>query len=451
MRKKDPNIEREIGNLRTKLRKMNKMDKNLETRPSINSKRQMTATSKVENTQEKQQIQKRLENLTEIPPDCTYANSKAVDKQTLMKIFLTLRYERKASEQKDLAQRGIGYHHASMTLKRRQVVEMLFRMGYIRVVTATSTLALGINMPCKSVVFSEDSVYLDAVNYRQMSGRAGRRGQDLIGNVFFYDIPMPKVEKLIKSNVPQLKGNFPFSMSLVLRLMLLAAKADDKVDAKATVLSVLKHPLISFKQPRHNEMLKIYVIFSLQFLLKEGYLDQECNPMGFAGLVSHFHYREPSNFVLVSFLVKGLFHKLCQPVEGSTVFSEDVMETLVLVLANLFGKRCLPACAMKFRKNICQSKVFLEDLPEEFAAAADEYNSKVEKNFACFLLTTAKLTDRTGIQTSFVKDRLFYVQLVLILEMLLCFGGRSMIIKEEECHSMLMYLTSISMAPWLLW
>lgn len=71
-----------------------------------------------------------------------------------------------------------------------------------------------------------------------MSGRAGRHGQDLIGNVFFYDIPMPKVEKLIKSNVPQLKGNFPFSMSLVLRLMLLAAKADDKVDAKATVWDI---------------------------------------------------------------------------------------------------------------------------------------------------------------------------------------------------------------------
>uniref|UniRef100_A0A7M4EVL4 DExD/H-box helicase 60 n=1 Tax=Crocodylus porosus TaxID=8502 RepID=A0A7M4EVL4_CROPO len=298
-----------------------------------------------------------------------------------------------ASRQRLLANRGIGYHHASMTAKQKQFVEMLFRMGYIQVVTATSTLALGINMPCKSVVFSENSVYLDALNYRQMSGRAGRRGQDLIGNVFFYDIPMPKVEKLIKSNVPELKGNFPFSISLVLRLMLLAAKADDKEDAKAKVLSVLKHPLISFKQQRRNKMLKIYFIFSVQFLLKEGYLDQECNPMGFAGLVCHLHYHEPSNFVLVSFLVKGLFHKLCQPIKGSTVFSESVMEELVLVLANLFGRIYLPACTMKFRKKFCQSKVFLEDLPEDFAAAVDEYNSKVEKNFACFLLTVAKLAD----------------------------------------------------------
>lgn len=68
-----------------------------------------------------------------------------------------------------------------------------------------------------------------------MSGRAGRRGQDMIGNVFFYDIPLPKVERLIKSNVPQLKGQFPLTVSLILRLMLLAAKADDKADAKAKV------------------------------------------------------------------------------------------------------------------------------------------------------------------------------------------------------------------------
>lgn len=38
-------------------------------------------------------------------------------------------------------------------------------------------------------------------------------------------------------------------------------------------------------------------------------------------------------------------------------------------------------------------QVFLEDLPEEFAAAVREYNSKIEKNFGCFLLTVAKLAD----------------------------------------------------------
>uniref|UniRef100_A0A663DPN7 DExD/H-box helicase 60 n=1 Tax=Aquila chrysaetos chrysaetos TaxID=223781 RepID=A0A663DPN7_AQUCH len=312
---------------------------------------------------------------------------------TLRKIFHRLRFERRGYLQQMMALRGIGYHHGSMATKERQVVEMLFRLGYIKVVTATSTLALGINMPCKSVVFAEDSVFLDALNYRQMSGRAGRRGQDMIGNVFFYDIPLPKVERLIKSNVPQLKGQFPLTVSLILRLMLLAAKADDKADARAKALSVLKHSLMSFRKERNAEILKIYFMFSLQFLIKEGYLDQEGNPIGFAGLVTHLYYYEPSNFVLVSFLVKGLFHKLCQPIKGSTVFSEDVLEKLVLILANLFGRKYLPACSMKYKCIFCQSKVFLEDLPEDFADAVNEYNTKVEENFAHFLLTTAKLAD----------------------------------------------------------
>uniref|UniRef100_A0A6I8PHL2 Helicase ATP-binding domain-containing protein n=1 Tax=Ornithorhynchus anatinus TaxID=9258 RepID=A0A6I8PHL2_ORNAN len=258
----------------------------------------------------------------------------------------------------------------------------------LQVVTATGTLALGINMPCKSVVFPQDSVFLDSLNYRQMSGRAGRRGEDLIGNVFFYDIPLPKVGQLLKSNVPLLKGQFPLNISLVLRLMLLAAKADDKEDAKAKVLSVLQHPLMAFRKEKITELLKVYFIFSLQFLIKEGYLDQECNPRGFSELVASLHKHKPSNFVFVSFLERGLFHKLCKPTqEGSKVFSEDIMETLVLILANLFGRQYLPS------STVCQSEEFLGDLPEDFAAAVEEYNSKIQKNFGYFLLTVSKLAD----------------------------------------------------------
>ncbi|XP_075607951.1 putative ATP-dependent RNA helicase DDX60 isoform X1 [Balearica regulorum gibbericeps] len=388
----NPNTKREKERLMDELRKVNKML--IKFNPQDTKK---LSSSKMENMvvllTTKQQLQKRLKRLTAIPPLCTYADPKAVDEGTLRKIFHRLRFERRGDLQQMMALRGIGYHHGSMTAKERQVVEMLFRLGYIKVVTATSTLALGINMPCKSVVFAEDSVFLDALNYRQMSGRAGRRGQDMIGNVFFYDIPLPKVERLMKSNVPQLKGQFPLTVSLILRLMLLTAKADDKADARAKALSVLKHSLMSFRKERYAEILKIYFMFSLQFLIKEGYLDQEGNPIGFAGLVTHLYYYEPSNFVLVSFLVKGLFHKLCQPIKGSTVFSEDVLEKLVLILANLFGRKYLPACSMKYKRTFCQSKVFLEDLPADFADAVNEYNTKVTENFAHFLLSTAKLAD----------------------------------------------------------
>lgn len=249
-------------------------------------------------------------------------------------------------------------------------------------------------MPCKSVVFAQNSVYLDALNYRQMSGRAGRRGQDLLGDVYFFDIPLPKIGKLIKSKVPDLRGQFPLSITLILRLMLLATKADDLEDGKAKALSVLKHSLLSFKQPRNTDMLKLYFLYSLQFLVKEGHIDQEGNPTGFAGLVTHLHYHEPSNLVFVSFLVKGLFHKLCQPTsKDSKCFSEDVMEKLVLVLANLFGRRYIPAKFHEAHPKFDQSKVFLDDLPQDFSDALLEYNMQVTKDFASFLLIVSRLAD----------------------------------------------------------
>jgi len=116
--------------------------------------------------------------------------------------------------------------------------------------------------------------------------------------------------------------------------------------------------------------------------------------MGFAGLVSHLHYHEPSNLVFVSFLVKGLFHNLCQPTrEGSKHFSQDVMEKLLLVLANLFGRRPLPAKFQETTVKFYQSKVFLDDLPKDFNDALCEYNMDVTKDFASFLLNVAKLAD----------------------------------------------------------
>ncbi|XP_057577866.1 probable ATP-dependent RNA helicase DDX60 [Hippopotamus amphibius kiboko] len=377
--------------------KLQKVRKSLEKQKTLDERSQRNPRKMDQSLiheAERDNLLKVLEKNLEIPQDCTYADQKAIDDETLQKVFDRVKYSRKGVKLKALAERGIGYHHSSLSAKEKQLVEILFRKGFIRVVTATGTLALGINMPCKSVVFAQNSVYLDALNYRQMSGRAGRRGQDLGGDVYFFDIPLPKIEKLIKSNVPELKGQFPLSITLILRLMLLASKGDDPEDAKAKVLSVLKHSLLSFQQPQALEMLKLYFLFSLQFLVKEGYLDREGNPTGFAGLVSHLYYHEPSNLVFVNFLVRGLFHNLCQPTtKGSKHFSQDVMEKLVLVLANLFGRKYLPAkfegAALKFY----QSKVFLEELPEDFKAALDEYNTNVTKDFASFLLIVSRLAD----------------------------------------------------------
>ncbi|XP_077135589.1 putative ATP-dependent RNA helicase DDX60 [Ranitomeya variabilis] len=381
-----------IQKLQAKAEKLGKtlQSAKLDTSPSRTSSKNEELMSKLANYNS---LMKTIKKFYEVPSDCTYADVKAVDKETLLQMYDRSRNSRHHNL-KRFTQKGIGYHHGSVDAKGRRLVEMLFRMGYVRVVSSTSSLALGINMPCKSVVFLQDSLYLDALNYRQMAGRAGRRGHDLVGNVYFFNIPMPKVKKLLKSNVPQLKGQFPLSVSFILRLMLLAAKADDKKDANAKVLSILMHPLMSFKKPQEAQMLKLYCIFSLQFLLCEGYLNEDCDPIAFTGLVTHLHYHEPSNFVFVRFLEKGLFHQLCKPTsEDPTKFPDSVMENIVLILTHLFGRQYLPPNRFPGDEVFSQSKVFLDCLPEVFASVVEEYNWKVATLFGQCILAGSKLAD----------------------------------------------------------
>ena len=68
-----------------------------------------------------------------------------------------------------------------------------------------------------------------------MSGRAGRRGFDPVGNAVFFGVPYRKVQRLITANIPKLVGNFPINVSLVLRLLLMTSKGDEQKDALTKV------------------------------------------------------------------------------------------------------------------------------------------------------------------------------------------------------------------------
>ncbi|MDJ0112303.1 helicase-related protein, partial [Rhodococcus erythropolis] len=85
--------------------------------------------------------------------------------------------------------RGLASHHAGMLPAFRQTVEELFVKGLVRAVFATETLALGINMPARTVVLErlvkyngESHAELTPGEYTQLTGRAGRRGIDVEGH-----------------------------------------------------------------------------------------------------------------------------------------------------------------------------------------------------------------------------------------------------------------------------
>lgn len=114
-------------------------------------------------------------------------------------------------------ERGIGLHHNGLPRRYRAAVESLFRKGYLRIVFSTETLAVGINMPCKSTVFIGDSLQLTPLMYRQTSGRAGRRGFDTFGHIVFWELSFSKLKRLACARLPVLSGEFPVTPTLVLR------------------------------------------------------------------------------------------------------------------------------------------------------------------------------------------------------------------------------------------
>ena len=87
-----------------------------------------------------------------------------------------------------ILRRGIGIHHSGLLPIVKELVEILFGESLIKVLFATETFAMGLNMPARCVVFTafkkfdgENMRVVAPGEYTQMSGRAGRRGKDPCG------------------------------------------------------------------------------------------------------------------------------------------------------------------------------------------------------------------------------------------------------------------------------
>ncbi len=119
-----------------------------------------------------------------------------------------------------LLPRGLAYHHAGLLPGLKVLVETLFQRGHLRAVFATDTLALGINMPARSVVVGSLSKFdgtamrlLTPNEYQQLTGRAGRRGMDERGAAIIPYSPWEPFEQSFKALTgPLLPVNSAFTM-----------------------------------------------------------------------------------------------------------------------------------------------------------------------------------------------------------------------------------------------
>ncbi|KAJ9138663.1 ATP-dependent RNA helicase mtr4 [Pleurostoma richardsiae] len=127
-----------------------------------------------------------------------------------------------------LLERGIGVHHSGLLPILKETIEILFQEGLIKVLFATETFSIGLNMPARTVVFTEVMKFdgisrrpLTSSEYIQMSGRAGRRGLDDRGIVIMMvdDKLEPETAKaIVAGQQDRLNSAFHLGYNMVLNL-----------------------------------------------------------------------------------------------------------------------------------------------------------------------------------------------------------------------------------------
>lgn len=128
-----------------------------------------------------------------------------------------------------LLKNGIGVHHGGLLPIIKEITEILFGEGLIKVLFATETFAMGLNMPAKTVIFSnirkydgKDFRFISSGEFIQMSGRAGRRGIDEKGIVILMldeKITSDVGKNLLLGNPDPLNSAFHLTYNMVLNLI----------------------------------------------------------------------------------------------------------------------------------------------------------------------------------------------------------------------------------------
>src|SRR5215210_5899357 len=210
-----------------------------------------------------------------------------------------------------LVRGGIGVHHAGMLPRYRRLVEQLAQQGLLKVVCGTDTLGVGINVPIRTVVFSALSKYdgsrtrlLNAREFHQIAGRAGRAGYDTAGTVVV-QAPEHEVEnlkqfakvaddpkkrrKLVRRKAPE--GMVPWSEATMRRLIeappepltshmrVTTAMILDVVDRPGDPFAAMRRLLTDNHEPRKRQLRLIREAIGIaRSLLQAGVLERLDEP-----------------------------------------------------------------------------------------------------------------------------------------------------------------------------
>ena len=213
---------------------------------------------------------------------------------------------------KTLLSHGVGVHHAGILPQLKEAVEVLFNEGLVRVLYATETFAVGINMPAKCVCFNSLEKYdgkgfrlLNSKEYFQMAGRAGRRGIDKVGySIILADrsrLNLTKVIPTISQDKDPIVSQFQICYNTILNL-----KAHYKNEEK--IETILKSNFGYFVQKMSKKQMRIMTTYKnmVRNLQKLGYLEGDY--LTEKGEFATYIYA--NELALTEFMYSGAFDQL---------------------------------------------------------------------------------------------------------------------------------------------
>jgi ATP-dependent RNA helicase HelY len=206
----------------------------------------LTAGIRLTNAQERAQIR-----------EIVFRSTKNIPEEDLMVLGF--------HEWLEALERGIAAHHAGLLPSFKETVEELFQLGLVKCVFATETLALGINMPARTVVLEklskwngESHVSISPGEFTQLTGRAGRRGIDIEGNAVILwnkDVDSTSVAGLASTRTYPLKSSFKptYNMTINLISQFGAERARTSLEASFAQYQADKAVVGLAKQIKRNE------------------------------------------------------------------------------------------------------------------------------------------------------------------------------------------------------
>ncbi|KAL3287831.1 hypothetical protein HHI36_002290 [Cryptolaemus montrouzieri] len=178
-------------------------------------------------------------------------------------------------EMRDTLMRGIGIHHSGILPIIKEIVEMLFESGRIKLLFATETFAMGVNMPARTVIF--DSItkhdgkewrHLESAEYIQMAGRAGRRKLDNAGTVIILcknQLPAETTLKLMMTGRPQsLSSQFRITYSMVLKLLLVKTLTVEGMMSRSFLEAGHQKKIVEYEKQLENVEKEITELYNAE-------------------------------------------------------------------------------------------------------------------------------------------------------------------------------------------